>query len=667
MVRKFPFVILALILILASASTALSLQDNYDIIIAGAGTGGISAAIQAASMGAEVLVIEPSSMLGGQAIAAGVSNMDDLSFQSSGIYADFMSRVEEYYNARGKSIGTTYWDPRNLAFEPHIGRKILQEMARGEDAPDIIYNSEITAVSREEVISVNEGSLSEAPRINSVIVRTPDGMKNITCKVLIDATEYGDILPLAGADYRAGNSITPSINPNAMIQDITWTAVIRKYPDGVPEHLRPKSPLPGYDMARLNYANYVAKGGFTFKGEYPVKLPVDFITHNIYRGLPDSFTAGNFDATPENWNAVSKCSVNWGNDFPGQQRLGSKYGLPVSYLEDRALRKRLERDALIKTLHFIYYIQNELGESWSVDENEYDELQEAAKDLPDEWKIIARHLPPVPYVRESRRGVGEHTLISSELFNNSLSYKDGRGNQEVQDAIAIGCYHLDLHHTDIDADMEADLGEKAAYIEKHRPHGNFQVPLNILIPRNIDGLILAEKNLSMSRLVAGALRLQPITMMTGQAAGALAALAVSKNIQPRNVKAVHVQSALLKSGVNLSLCPYSDVPQEHKLNGSIQLANLYRLLPPKTLPAMVSYDVGYDITFTLDNPEVIKAIAEGRDKGRFGVDEPLTSEERESLLKRANELTGVSVNLPEGNITRGEAVDFVVKEMLRQR
>lgn len=654
----------AIILILTiTHSYAQELRDNYDIIIAGGGTGGISAAIQAASMGAEVLVVEPSGMLGGQAIAAGVANMDDLSAQKSGIYADFISRVEEYYSARGKSIGTSYWDPRNLAFEPHIGLRILQEMARGEEAPDILYRSEIIAVGKEEVISVEGDNVSGLPRINSVIIRTPEGMKNITCKILIDSTEYGDILPLAGADYRAGNSITPNINSSAMIQDITWTAVIRKYPGGVPEHLRPKSPLPGYDMARINYANYVAKDGFTFKGQYPVKLPVDFITHNVYRGLPDSFTPEYFDANPENWLNISKCSVNWANDFPGQQRLGDKYGLPVSYLEDRNLRARLERDALIKTLHFIYYMQNELGESWSVDENEYGELQEAAKDLPDEWKIIARHLPPVPYVRESRRGVGDKTLTSRELFENSLSYKDGRGNSEFQDAIAIGGYNLDLHHTDIEADMESDLGEKQAHIEQHRPHGNFQVPMNILIPRNVDGLILAEKNLSMSRLVAGALRLQPITMMTGQAAGALAAIAVTRNIQPRNVKAVHVQAALLDSGVNLSLCTYSDVPANHKHYKAVQIANLYRLLEPEKYPAMVSVDVGYDITFVLDNPEVKKEIAEGRDKGRFGVDEPLSAADREKLIARVKELTGRDLVLPEGEITRGDAVDSAVRMM----
>ena len=67
----------AVILILTfTQAQAQELRDNYDIVIAGAGTGGISAAIQAASMGAEVLVVEPSNMLGGQAIAAGVVNME---------------------------------------------------------------------------------------------------------------------------------------------------------------------------------------------------------------------------------------------------------------------------------------------------------------------------------------------------------------------------------------------------------------------------------------------------------------------------------------------------------------------------------------------------------------------------------------------------------------
>ena len=663
MLKKFKLITLTLFILAFSVtqSQALDVRDNYDVIVAGAGTGGIAAAIQAASMGVNVLVVEPSGMLGGQAIAAGVPNMDDLSSQASGIYAQFIGRVEDYYSARGKSIGTDYWGSIGKAFEPHVGQKILHDMARGEDAPDILYHSEIVAVGKEEVISVNadNDSVINVPKINSVVIRTPDGLKSVTCNILIDATEYGDILPLAGAEYRAGNSISPSINPDARIQDITWTAVIRKYPGGVPEHLRPKEPLPGYDMARLNYADYVTRDGSDFDGIYPVKVPVNFITHNAYRGLPDSFTAGNYDASQEKRHLTTKTAVNWGNDFPGHQKLGEKFGIPVSYLEDRATRKRLERDALIKTLHFIYYVQNELGEPWSVDESEYGELQEAAKTLPEEWQRIARYLPPVPYVRESRRGVGEYTLTSTELHENSRSYEDGTKNNEVQDAIAIGCYILDLHNTGIDEDMEKDLNEKAEYIEKHKPTGNFQVPMKILLPRNIDGLILAEKNLSMSRLVSGALRLQPITMMTGQAAGALAAISVLRELPPREVKAIHVQHALLKAGVNLSLCMYPDVPPEHKHYGAVQLANLYRLLEPKEYPLIPSYDITY---YAVD-PEVIKAVSEGKGKGHFGVDEPLSDEDRAKLSARVMELAGLELSLPEGEITRGDAVELAVKTM----
>lgn len=640
------FASLVIILTLASSSYAQDLRDNYDIVIAGGGMGGIAAAIQASHMDMNVLVVEPSNMLGGQAIAAGVSTMDDLSHLNhrGGIYAEFMNRVREYYSARGKSIQTCYWHTEfslEAAFEPFIGQKILSDMARGEDAPDILYNSEIIAVGKEKLIVSNENGVSDNERINSVIIQTPEGKLNIACKVLIDATEYGDILPLAGADYRAGNSITPAINPEAMIQDITWTAVIRKYPKGVPEYLKPKTPLPGYDHAKWNYERYVTKDGGTFEGTFPVKLPVNLAAHNAYRGLPDSFVPLGLDSAPENWPLFTKCGVNWGNDYPGYDKWKEKYGLPAAYLEDRELRYRIERDAFIKTLHFIYYVQNELGESWSVDENEYGELPEVARDLPDEWKNIARHMPPVAYVRESRRAVGDHTLTSKELYENSLSYHEGHKNQEIKNAIAIGRYILDLHHADTDSDMEHDLGEKAEYISAHKPAGDFQVPMDILIPRKIDGLIAAEKNLSMSRSVSGALRLQPICMMTGQAAGTLAAVAVRENIQPRNVKAIRVQRELLNAGAILSLCDYADVPTEHKFFGSIQLSNIYGIADPKQYP-------------------------NGDDEpGTFGIDETVNDEDIAKMKERAEKIVGHELSLPALNngMTKGEAVDMIIQAM----
>jgi hypothetical protein len=49
--------------------------------------------------------------------------------------------------------------------------------------------------------------------------------------VLIDATEYGDVLPLTPARHRSGHTIGKD-QQDSCIQAITWTAIIKKYPRG---------------------------------------------------------------------------------------------------------------------------------------------------------------------------------------------------------------------------------------------------------------------------------------------------------------------------------------------------------------------------------------------------------------------------------------------------
>ena len=602
-VRKFLLAVSSVILIFISSAASRSShqpKSSYDIIIAGGGTGGISAAIQAARMGASVLVVEPSTWIGGQATAAGVSTMDDMSRQMSGIYEEFINRIKSYYDSRGKSMGTCYWYTGSLAFEPRIGQEAFISMineARRRGSLEFLMNSEI--------VSVNMTKRA----VSGVTARTPSGNRSYGCKVLIDATEYGDILPLTKTPYRAGNSISKFINPDAMIQDITWTAVIKKYPGGVPGYLKPESPLPGYDLARRNYESFLSADGYNFRNTYPVQTPVNFATYTAYRGIPDSSNPYGYDASAENRQYITKTGLNWGNDYPGTYGwINGRRGLPVSYLEDRNLRLQVEREALIKTLHLIYYIQNELGEPWSVPDDEYTNriLPEAARTLPREWQEIARRMPVIPYVRESRRIIGSHTLTSEELLRNSLSYRDGHTSREFSDAIAIGGYILDLHGANTDADTEYELDETMKSQEINRPRGPFQVPMNILIPNETDGLIAAEKNLSMSRFSAGTLRLQPITMMTGQAAGALAAVCVRDGKQPRQVHPMRVQWELLNSGVSLSLCKYSDVPPEHSINRTVQISNMYGLIAPNEYPHAPSFNLR-----EWDNPVLEMAIIKG--------------------------------------------------------
>ena len=650
--KSFRYILILSIILILSAAPSFSAQKkprtSYDIIIAGGGTGGISAAIQAARMGASVLVVEPSSWIGGQATAAGVSTMDDMSRQKSGIYRDLINRIQSYYDYRNKSMGTCYWISSSVAFEPHIGQEALVNLvngARRKGAIDFLMSSEI--------INVNKNK----NKITGVTVKTPEGEKRYACKILIDATEYGDIIPLCNIPYRVGNSKSPFVNPDAMIQEITWPAVIHKYMPSVPDNLKPREPLPGYELAKRNYESFVSADGYNFKNTYPVQTPVNFVTHNAYRGLPDSMNPYSYDADKENREYITKTVLNWGNDYPGTYAWNGKRGLPVGYLEDRELRKEIEREALIKTLHFIYYIQNELGEEWSVADDEYKNriLPEAARNLPEEWKEIVRRMPVIPYVRESRRIIGSHTLTSHELLENSLSYRDGQTSHEFSDSIAIGGYILDLHGANTDSDMEWDLDERSNTAIVNRPRGPFQVPMDILIPKETDGFIAAEKNLSISRLAQGALRLQPITMMTGQAAGALAAVSVIEKKNPREVHPLSVQWALLNSGVNLSLCRYTDVPEVHSLNKSIQISNLYKLIAPKEYPHTVAFNLG-----VYDDPVWEMAIIRGEDMGEFGINDLVTTRDVLGILRKAQDALGMKKRpLPSGLdkdklIARGE-------------
>ncbi len=654
-VRKILLLVLILISSAASAASRHS-RSSYDIIIAGGGTGGISAAIQAARMGASVLVVEPSTWIGGQATAAGVSTMDDMSRQKSGIYLEFVNRIKSYYDSRGKSMGTCYWDSRSIAFEPHIGQEAFVSMvneARRKGTLEFLMASEIIKVEK------------DSHSISGVTVKTPSGNRNYSCKILIDATEYGDILPLSNTAYRVGNTKSGFIDSEAMIQDITWTAVIHKYNGGIPDYLRPRNPLPGYEIAKRNYESFVSADGNNFRNVYPVEIPVNFITHNAYRGLPDSSNPYNYDADAPNRMFITKTVLNWGNDYPGTYGwTNGKRGLPVSYIEDRNLRLQVEREALIKTLHFIYYIQNELGEPWSVAEDEYANriLPEAARDLPREWQEIVRRMPVIPYVRESRRIIGDHTLTSHELLRNSLSYRDGHTSNEFSDAIAIGGYILDLHGANTDADTEWEFEERSRTSILNRPRGPFQVPMRVLIPAETDGLIAAEKNISATRLAIGTLRLQPITMMTGQAAGALAAVAVRDGKRPRDVHPMRVQWELLKSGVSLSLCKYSDVPPEHSYNKSIQISNMYGIVAPNEYPHAPSFNLE-----DLDDPVFEMAVIRGADKGLFGVNELINGHYAAEIITKAQEVMGVKaaskikIDKPDNFVSRGDFIKAIIE------
>jgi hypothetical protein len=230
------------------------------------------------------------------------------------------------------------------------------------------------------------------------------------------------------------------------------------------------------------------------------------------------------------------------------------------------------------------------------------------------------HLPQQPYVRESRRIVGLYGLSG-----NDLEFRDERAKL-FPTSVAMGDYGMDLDHGDTAHSIEPDLdsGDLA------RHSGPFMVPFESFIPEKVDGFIAAEKNISQSRRANGSTRMQPITMLTGQAAGAIAALAIKQGVQPRQLNPLQVQSELLDAGSTLVPRWHVDVPFRSPLWKATQLLSLYQIM---------------DRPGRLTNDRQPLGVA-----NPWGVNEPLRAVELEDAVARISRLKG-------GNYTPGKNSD----------
>lgn len=69
--------------------------------------------------------------------------------------------------------------------------------------------------------------------------------------------------------------------------------------------------------------------------------------------------------------------------------------------------------------------------------------------------------------------------------------------------------------------------------------------MGVMIPAGTDNLVVSDKAISVSNLINGSTRLQPVVLLTGQAAGTLAAIAAREGCTPREVPVRRLQAALL--------------------------------------------------------------------------------------------------------------------------
>jgi hypothetical protein len=353
----------------------------------------------------------------------------------------------------------------------------------------------------------------------TVTFRDSRGRKQkVNADILIDATELGDIAKACGVDYKigmeaseeTGESIAPE-QANDVIQDLTFVAFLKDYgPDADMTIAKPE----GYDPmvfrnAALNpLSDEAAETGQT------IWSPQMMITYG---------------KTPQ-----GRYMINWpiyGNDYY------------VNIIEMSREEREIELEkAKNFTLCFIYFIQTQLG------------MKNLG--LADDVFPTEDNFPFIPYHRESRRIVGE-AFFTLDAAADPYGYE----KPYYRTGIAVGDYPVDHHH------FRHPRWKELPDLEFY-PIPSFNVPMGTIIPKNVDDLIVAEKSISVSNLMNGSTRLQPVVMQLGQASGALAALAVIKDKSVKKIGVRQLQTELLEAGCYIM--PYLDLKPSDRHFKAIQ-------------------------------------------------------------------------------------------------
>ncbi|HEY9750659.1 MAG TPA: FAD-dependent oxidoreductase [Allocoleopsis sp.] len=465
-----------------------------DVLVVGGGTGGTVAAIQAARRSAKTVLVSEFPWLGGMLTSAGVCAPDgnELAAFQTGIWGAFLREL-----AQRQPEGLDHAWVSFFTYDPRVGAAIFADWVRS--LPNLHWISGQTPV---EVL--RQGDRVTGVRFAEVTVKA---------QITLDATELGDLLALGEVPYRWGWELQsewqePSAPPTANaltqlcpVQSPTWVVILQDF--GAGNRAPAIAPPPNHDPAQ-------------FVGAWEGYDPEQFLNYGRLPG--DRFM------------------LNW-------PQCGNDYGLGVDRLiQSPQAQREFWQAARWHSQGLAHFIQTELGDRYGL-------AADIFPHLPGNLGGGAYALHP--YYREARRLQGLVTVREQDI----LPVVGGQvaalpvDEQGQVTAIAIGNYANDHHYpTHINGQALPSLNLKPKSIRwGGRWTGTpFTIPYGCLVPLAVDGLLVCEKNISVSHMANGATRLQPTVMNIGQAAGMAAALCVEQQCQPRELEVRSLQTALLE-------------------------------------------------------------------------------------------------------------------------
>ncbi len=541
-------------------SYGFKIPKQYDIVIYGGTSAGVAAAIQSSRMGKSVLLIEPTSRIGG--LTTGGLGQTDIGNKQAigGISREFYQNIKKYYEddknwkwetkteyRDGGQTRTKDGEDAMWTFEPTAALQIYHKMIEEENI-DLVY---------EERLNRENGVTKDGSRITKIKMESG---KSYAGKMFIDATYEGDLLVTAGVSYAVGresnkqygetlNGVQANDYSVTLRGTVSRNSIHHNFISGVDPYVVKGDPSSGL-------LPFVVEGGPGIDGQgdkgiqaycfrmtltdhpenrIPFKKPAD------YNELDYELLFRNYEAAKgpiEEMYPYGDPLVPWINSkMPNRKTdtnnqkgfstdfIGQNWEYPEATYQEREKmveRHRNYQQGLMWTLAYHPRIPEKVRNAvskWGTCKDEYERA--------DGWQQQL-------YIREARRMIGDYVMTQ----------KNCEGIEIAEYSVGLAAYGMDSHQ--VQRYVEANgFVQNEGNVEASVP-SPYPISYRALIPKAEEcANLLVPVCVSATHIAFGSIRMEPVFMVLGQSAATAAALAIDNQCHIQDIDYATLKATLL--------------------------------------------------------------------------------------------------------------------------
>ncbi|HZL12438.1 MAG TPA: FAD-dependent oxidoreductase [Prolixibacteraceae bacterium] len=547
--KTILIIVLLSLLFSISENNHAKAQSHFDIVIYGGTSSGISAALQASRMGKSVVLIEPTSRIGG--LTTGGLGQTDIGNKDAigGISREFYHNIRMYYNnpknwkwqkpqeykdggqTRTEDTEATMW-----TFEPSAALNVFQEMLEKEKVK-LVFNQRL---DRETGVE---------KKGNKIISITMESSEKYAGHMFVDATYEGDLMAASGVSYTIGREANNQYGET--LDGIQWTDEAETILDGYSKNAANHNFVNGVDPYEIKgdpnsgLLPCISSNGSGVQGTgdkgiqaYCFRMCLTDSPENRIPFLkPDDYKELNYELLLRNFEAGEK-AIPWINsEMPNRKTdtnngrgfstdfIGQNYNYPdASYGEREKIAEahRNYQQGLMWTLannpRIPEPVRKEVSR-WGTCKDEFERK--------DGWQQQL-------YVREARRMISDYVMTQ----------KNCEGIDVVDDPVGLAAYGMDSHHVKRYVTPEGFV-KNEGNVEAH-VKSPFPISYRSIVPKKEECTnLLVPVCMSATHIAFGSIRMEPVFMVLGQSAATAACMAIDKGVEVQKIDYENLKSILV--------------------------------------------------------------------------------------------------------------------------